>query len=72
MMDGSTLGAAIGLMKKIPKGDKGDAATISVGSVSSGAQPAVTNSGTSAAAVLDFVIPSVLISDDNNGNVTIN
>ena len=39
------------------KGDTGTAATIQVGSVSSGQTPDVTNSGTSSAAVLDFVLP---------------
>ena len=68
-MDSKTLGAAIALMKKIPKGD---AATIEIGTVSSGAQPDVTNSGDSKDAVLNFVIPAVLISDDDAGNVTIN
>lgn len=54
---------------KGPKGDKGDpgspgangapgtAATIQVGSVSSGTTAGVTNSGTSTAAVFDFVLP---------------
>jgi hypothetical protein len=42
------------------KGDAGDAATIAIGAVTTGAagtQAAVTNSGTSSAAVFDFVIP---------------
>ena len=42
------------------KGDTGDAATIQVGSVTSGAagsQPQVTNGGTAQAVVLNFVIP---------------
>lgn len=39
------------------KGEKGDAATISVGSVTSGAEPSITNSGTSKDAVFDFVLP---------------
>ena len=68
-MDRSTLGALIGLVRRIPKGD---AATITVGQVNAGAQPGVTNSGDNKDAVLDFTIPAVLISDDNNGNVTIN
>ena len=68
-MDGSTLGAAIALMKKIPKGD---AATVTVGEVTSGAEPSVTNSGAEHDAVLNFTIPAVLITDDGNGNVTIN
>ena len=46
-----------------PKGDTGDtgpagsAATIAVGTVTSGATPSITNSGTSSAAVFDFVLP---------------
>lgn len=43
-----------------PKGDAGTAASVSVGTVTTGAagtQASVTNSGTSSAAVLDFVIP---------------
>lgn len=40
----------------LPKGNPGTAATVTVGSVTSGASPAVTNSGTSSAAVLDFVL----------------
>ena len=49
--------------EKGAKGDKGDtgaagaAATISVGSVSSGATAKVTNSGSSSAAVFNFVLP---------------
>lgn len=45
---------------KGPKGDTGTAATITVGSTSTGApgtNASVTNSGTSSAAVLDFTIP---------------
>jgi hypothetical protein len=38
-------------------GNDGAAATISVGSTTTGATASVTNSGTSSAAVLDFVIP---------------
>lgn len=46
-----------------PKGDTGDtgpagsAATIAVGTVTSGTTPSITNSGTSSAAVFDFVLP---------------
>ncbi len=40
----------------LPKGNPGTAATVTVGSVTSGASPAVTNSGTSSAAVLNFVL----------------
>lgn len=39
-----------------PQGPAGQAATIQVGSVTSGAAPAVTNSGTETEAVLDFVL----------------
>ena len=39
------------------KGDKGDAATIKVGSVVSGDVAKITNSGTSSAAIFDFVLP---------------
>ena len=38
------------------QGDPGDAATITVGTVTSGATASVTNSGTTSAAVLDFVL----------------
>jgi hypothetical protein len=40
----------------IPAGAAGAAATITVGAVTSGAAPAVTNSGTSSAAVLNFTL----------------
>lgn len=40
-----------------PKGDPGEAATIEVGSVTSGETPSITNSGTANDAVLDFVLP---------------
>lgn len=39
------------------KGDKGDAATIEVGNVASGDVAKITNSGTSSAAIFDFVLP---------------
>ena len=39
-----------------PQGPAGKAATIQIGSVTSGAAPAVTNSGTETDAVLDFVL----------------
>lgn len=39
-----------------PVGPQGPAATITVGTVSSGATPSVTNSGTSGAAILNFVL----------------
>lgn len=38
-------------------GEKGDAATVTVGTVQSGASPAVTNSGTTSNAVLNFTLP---------------
>ena len=56
-----TASAAV-LKFTIPQGQQGTpgadgaAATVTVGSVSSGAAPAVTNSGTESAAVLDFVL----------------
>ena len=40
-----------------PKGETGTAATIEVGTVTSGQTASVTNSGTSSAAVFDFVLP---------------
>ena len=40
-----------------PQGPAGSAATIAVGTVTSGATPSITNSGTSSAAVFDFVLP---------------
>lgn len=40
------------------RGDKGDAATIEVGTVTTGKNLSVTNSGTHSNAVLDFVIPA--------------
>jgi hypothetical protein len=39
------------------RGEKGDAATIEIGSVRTGDVPSVKNSGTSSAAVFDFVLP---------------
>lgn len=48
------------LKKNGLKGDPGDAATISVGTVTAsapGGDPVVTNSGTSSAAIFDFVLP---------------
>ena len=39
-----------------PQGPAGQAATIQIGSVTSGAAPAVTNSGTETEAVIDFVL----------------
>ena len=52
------------------KGDKGDAgaaATISVGSVTGGATASVTNSGTTSAAVFDFVLPKGDKGDTGDG-----
>lgn len=40
-----------------PEGKPGTAATVTVGTVTTGLSAAVTNSGTSSAAVLDFVLP---------------
>lgn len=40
-----------------PQGPAGAAATVQVGSVTSGATASVTNSGTSSAAIFDFVLP---------------
>lgn len=40
-----------------PAGEDGAAATVTVGSVTSGATASVTNSGTTSAAVFDFVLP---------------
>lgn len=40
-----------------PKGDAGEAATISVGTVTAGTEASVTNSGTTSDAKLDFVLP---------------
>lgn len=39
------------------KGDEGAAATVTIGSVTTGDKASVTNSGTSSAAILDFVFP---------------
>jgi hypothetical protein len=41
-----------------PAGANGSAATITVGTTTTGATAAVTNSGTSSAAILDFVLPT--------------
>ena len=40
-----------------PQGPQGDTPTVSVGSVTSGATPSVTNTGSSTAAIFDFVLP---------------
>lgn len=45
------------------KGDKGDAATITIGNVQSGATPAVTNSGSATDAIFNFTFPK---GDDGN------
>ena len=68
-MDRNTFAALIAMIRRIPKGDS---ATVDVGTVTSGGEPKVTNSGDNKNAVFDFVIPAVLITDDSNGNVTIN
>ena len=44
-----------------PQGEAGAAATITVGTVTTGAVPSVTNSGTSSAVVLDFVLPAATL-----------
>lgn len=49
------------------KGDTGTAATIAVGTVSSGATASVENSGTSSAAVFDFVLPKGDKGDTGDG-----
>lgn len=68
-MDRDVFGALLALIKRIPKGDS---ATIAVGDVTSGAQPSVTNSGDNKDAVFNFTIPALLVSDDGDGNVSIN
>ena len=68
-MDNRTFAALFRLIKKI---ENMHAPTITIGNVESGAEPSVTNSGDNKNAVFDFVIPSVIITDDNNGNVAIN
>lgn len=50
-----------------PKGDAGEAATISVGTVTSGTTAKVTNSGTSSDAKLDFVLPKGDKGDKGDG-----
>lgn len=45
------------LFGKGEKGDPGEAATIQIGTTSSGTTPSVTNSGTNQAAILNFVLP---------------
>ncbi len=52
------------------KGDTGTAATIQVGTVTSGASPSITNSGTSGAAVFDFVLPKGDKGDTGNTGAT--
>lgn len=69
-MDIETYGA---LLEKIlkNKGEKGDAATITIGTVSKG-ELAVENVGTENDAILNFVFPystNISASDDGNGNV---
>lgn len=62
-IDGSTLKfnkdkvlSVVGGGSAGPQGPAGQAATIQIGSVTSGDAPAVTNSGTETDAVLDFVL----------------
>lgn len=50
-------GAWVSLTSTGPIGPAGTAATVAVGTTTTGATAAVTNSGTSTAAVLDFVLP---------------
>lgn len=45
------------LFGKGEKGDPGEAATIQIGTTTSGTTPSVTNSGTNQAAILNFVLP---------------
>lgn len=71
MISIETIGAILPIIKKIPKGDAGDAATIDVGTVEYGNELSIVNSGTSSAAVFDFVIPAVHADDDGAGNVTL-
>lgn len=75
-MDMTVYGMLLSKILKMSKGEKGDpgeSATVAVGNVTNGPL-AVTNTGTSSNVVLDFSIPipsGVTISDDGNGNVTI-
>lgn len=57
--DGTASGSVSGttLTLNVPRGATGAAATVEVGSVTSGDTASVTNSGTSSAATLDFVLP---------------
>ena len=69
-MDIETYGALLGKILK-NKGDKGDAATIRVGTVTKGAL-AVENVGTDNDAILNFVFPystNISASADGDGNV---
>jgi hypothetical protein len=50
-----------------PAGAKGDAATITIGKVTTGTEAKVTNTGTSTDAVLDFVIPTSTASGNRYG-----
>lgn len=71
MISIETIGALLPMIRKIPKGDDGDAATIDVGTVEYGDELSIVNSGTTSAAVFDFVIPVVHAEDDGAGNVTL-
>lgn len=69
--DSQSLDAAIFFFVKGEKGDKGDAGTaasISVGTVTKGNTASVTNSGTTSAAVFNFVLPK---GEDGVGIVSI-
>ena len=50
-----------------PKGEPGEAATVAVGTVTSGSTAQVTNSGTNTDAVLDFVLPKGDKGDTGDG-----
>jgi len=72
-VDTLTYGALINLIKAIPKGDKGDGATVTIGTVSQG-DLAVENVGTETNAILNFAFPystNTTFSDDDNGNVVV-
>lgn len=75
-MDMSIYGMLLAKILKMSKGEKGDpgqSATVAVGNVTNGPL-AVTNTGTSSNAVLDFSIPvptGVTFSDDGDGNVIV-
>ena len=51
-------------------GATGQAATIAVGTVTSGTTASVNNSGTSSAAVFDFVLPEYQLTEQDKSNIT--